>query len=687
MSSYSGLNRLLIAAALSLSVLLLSRLDASETQGAAAARATIEAGGFLALLDTAVVGATKVWAVSEGGLVLYDGRSWTATELVPLGTELTAIAAHGSDVWVTTDDCSIGRVSDLGFSLRHAPWSCTLADLVVLGPEVVVAVGESEAAAGLIVVYRDGMWTYRLLDAVGGLTSADVAPDGSVWAAGESSIIELHGDLPLVHRDVVPGCLILDVDVAADGAVWLAGKCDPPELFTPGNPFVASYNGSIVERSHLPRSQAWWITDVEMVNARVGWAVGQSYVIYCFDGESWSVCENLRGGVFEALTSIAVVDESTAYFVGSQAVIVQFLRGRFSLYAGQRSFEAPLGDFGLLTGVIVFDDGDGWAVGLGGPPIRRDSETGRWYPVDYVPHAERLVSVAGTNSHDVWFGSYCLGRGMLSVLIHYDGRAFDVYEVGTQLPVWDVQVMPGDSAWAVASSKWSSSQEEPASAILRMAGGHWAVVATIPGEELVALDTSDGDTVTVVGSATFECLHAVCIRKEPIASGFVKNIAFDSGEAGYAVGSDGVFVYGNGAWHRDASFDAVRGGDLPMAVSGDEQCVVVTGRSQAWVKRQGRWRRRDIAVATSVGQFRFEAISTVGQGEARRFWMAGGYGTVVSGQLCLDGDVLETATATYVTPRSGTASPTSAATVPPGETASATPANSQSTAWLPHTLR
>lgn len=640
---------------------------ATRIQARLALDTTIETGGFLGLGRVAVVGPTEIWAVSDGGLVLYDGESWTATDVIDPRTMPVAVDNFGESVWIATEDCRLGRVVDGHAVLESPPWQCTIGDIVAGEADSVVAVGRTDDGRGLVLFYDKGDWRRLVLDDVPRLTAVDMTSDGQFWAAGDGNIVSIANGVPSVRRNVIAGCYTFALQAKGRDDVWIAGKCgrsDSP--FEEGQPFVARYDGRSLRMQQLEVvAGVWWISDIVIVNEHLGWATAHGKVLYRYDGDSWSVCADFRGGLTDMLNAVAVIDEGHAFFTASTGDPYEFVAGAFRRFMGRRSYEAPLGDYGLLTGVAVSQSGEGWSVGLGGPVLHRLPGKERWVPERDVPHGEELVSVAAASNDDVWFGSYRFRGSAPSVLVHFDGTTYAVHEAPTTLPVWGLVVRQGGIAWAVASTKWRGPGGDHLSEVMQWDGSGWRIVARVPGEELVTLSSCDGRTVTTAGSGVFECAPDGCRRVPGFDGYFVKDLMFSSPEHGYAVGNSadgpGVFEYADGGWRRDTGFDAVGADDLLSAVWGDRDCAVVTGRQSAWTKVGGDWRPGVIRVATTLGEFHFSDIAGNAFGRGMPYWASGQYSTVVRGTMCdAAGTATATTTAAQPTATRPTATPTTA---------------------------
>jgi hypothetical protein len=628
---------------------------------------TIETGGFVGIGRVAVVGPTEIWGVSDGGLVLYDGQSWTATDVIDPWTMPVAVDNFGDSVWVATEDCRLGPVVEGRAVLQAPPWQCTIGDLVADAADSVVAVGKTDDGRGLVLFHDDGDWRRLVLDDVPRLTAVDLTSDGELWAAGDGNIVSIANGVPSVRRNVIAGCYIFALQAKGRDDVWIAGKCGSSDSpFEEGQPFVARYDGRSLQMQQLELvAGVWWISDIAIVNERLGWATAHGKVLYRYDGDSWSVCADFGGGLTDMLNAVAVIDEGHAFFTASTGDPYEFVDGTFRRFLGRRSYEAPLGDYGLLTGVAVSLSGEGWAVGLGGPVLHRLPGTERWVPARDVPHGDDLVSVAAASNDNVWFASYRLRGSAPSVLVHFDGTAFALHEAPTTLPIWGLLVRPGGDAWAVASTKWLGPGGDRLSELMRWDGSGWRIVASVPGEELVALSSRDGWTVTTAGSGVFECAPDGCSRVPGFDGYFVKDLMFSSPEHGYAVGNSaggpGVFEYADGGWRRDTGFDSVGADDLLSAVWGDRDCAVVTGRQSAWTKVGGEWRQGVIRVATTLGDFHFADITGNAFGRGMPFWASGQYSTVVRGAVCdAAGVATPTVTGAQPTATLATATPTTA---------------------------
>jgi hypothetical protein len=339
------------------------------------------------------------------------------------------------------------------------------------------------------------------------------------------------------------------------------------------------------------------------------------------------------------------------------ALVVEYRDAVYSTYLDSRSRDGFLGDYGLLTDLAVFEDGQGWAVGRDGPPMRRSPRSGRWYPDPAVPLGRQLITLDAAGPADVWFGSYKRGMGVPSVAVHFDGSEFHVYELPTLLPIWAVEIQSPGRVWALASS-WQDPGAPRQTDVIAWDGSSWTMVAHIDGEMLATMDARDEDVVLAAGSGAFECSPSGCVRVTGLGESFIRDVAFSSSDHGYAAGTAGVYEYSGGAWSRDTSFDAVRSDDLVDAIGGTESCAMATGRDFAWVRKNGEWTRFVIGVATALGPFRFVDIDpSFARGDLPRFWSSGAYNTVIRADPCSGDDLGTSPSAPTVA--SGTATPTS----------------------------
>jgi hypothetical protein len=625
----------------------------------------VETGGFVSVVDATVGDGNHVVAVSFNALVEYKGATWTTTILADDRRRLTAVDEADGRVWVTAEDCAVGWPEDGSLLLNQYEHGCRLYDIAALSDTSAIAVGESRDGHGLIVVIEGG--GHRLVEVPEVRRLLAVALDdlGTGWAGGADAVVSFDARTLEVDVDTeaVPGCAVNSIDINGEDDVWVAGRClGPSGDRLDAEPMIAHYDGRDWRRLPVDRQDVHTVSEIDVVGPSAGWAVCDGYVILGYDGSRWTTAADFYGSVIsQGFSAMAAISPSHAFFMGSNAFIVEFRDGEYQRYLDGRSRKSLLLDYGELQKLDILDGGEGWAVGAYGPPLHRDSASGVWRPRDDVPIGSELISVSAASHDDVWFGSHPRRGAAKSRLVHFDGVEFSVFDAPTALPIWHIAADGEGGGWAVASN-WIQHSEPALTEILILSDGEWTLGHRLEGERLVNGDIQDRARFVAVGTAAFECTISSCARIAGFEPGFVTDVAFTSEREGYALGALGkLYHYDGDGWSLDASFSAPED-DLWYSVDGGANCLIVTGRNGARIRVGGVWQDHKLRVVMDGIHLAFRDVRARDQNTVTQYWSAGAYNTVVTG-VCEAGMTPPTPT--------GTAPPTATGTH--RETATPTP--------------
>jgi hypothetical protein len=286
---------------------------------------------------------------------------------------------------------------------------------------------DGEGYPGDVVARFDGeTWTTYTAEAglpYGLVLDVEVAPDGTVWAAGEGGIARLEGEkwatvsVPRLVRDGLGAAP--DLAVAPDGSAVAAGM-DTVARFD-GETWTTLF-GPPTDRNTIPGFIH--ILDVSPVDGAVwvgtqgGWIWGAPASISRFDGRTWTTWAPIV--TKDGQVSIKEVEANELPAESEWVGVVSAV-----IVAPDGSVWVMLGDWTLAR-----FDGSTWAMFL--PPLVRSEGTG--WPVEPSPFS-MAVGPDGT----IWVAR---GDGLL---LSFDGSSWTKDRLGERLST--VEVASDGTLW------------------------------------------------------------------------------------------------------------------------------------------------------------------------------------------------------------------------------------------------
>lgn len=281
--------------------------------------------------------ANDVWAVGDSCTVMrWNGTTWSPTTLptgVCSGSWLTDVSgSSSSDVWLLKSNDLIHwngvswTLANLGFSPR--------AVRAVSGTDAWVSGYSSSASSGLVSRWNGSTWTSVSMPAgTGDLRGIWGNASGDAWAVGSGGTMihrvggtfedaaRLFVDPPYAGQTAISGSGPANVMISTaqgifrwNGLAWAAVSGGLPSLSTalPGTIDVVDSNTAFVQVNGTSYDVYRWngtswsstglnatqyVSDISMLSATDGWAVGSKYgggagSIYRWNGTSWSSVAN-----------------------------------------------------------------------------------------------------------------------------------------------------------------------------------------------------------------------------------------------------------------------------------------------------------------------------------------------------------------------------------------------------------
>jgi hypothetical protein len=314
----------------------------------------------------------------------------------------------------------------------------------------------------------------------GDLYGVAALPSGSVWTVGTTTMTDpltMHWNGSAWSEDVLtiakgkPGNPPGDFNaVAAVSAsdIWAIG-------WTAGQPLAEHWDGrawTVVPTPSAGPPHSGASVDLQgaaAASARDIWAVGgtndnQTWIIH-WDGTAWSrvPSPNPPGGQNARLTAVAAASADDAWAVGSYSgpndspktpwsPLIEHWDG--TAWSVVPSAAIPDAAFPVLTGVAVTSPTDAWAVGVYGLIAHWDGRAWTTEPNPDNAIGGTLGGVAALSRDDAWAvgtGAFCPGRGLTTLIEHWDGRAWTVVPSPAAGVLTAVTATSPDSAWAVGS--------------------------------------------------------------------------------------------------------------------------------------------------------------------------------------------------------------------------------------------
>lgn len=358
-------------------------------------------GGFRHLNSLWGSASNDVWAAGDdGGLIHFDGATWTA-KTSGIDTRITQVfGSSASDVWFVPQTYDAETLTLLHFDGTNiapvsTPWSITQ-----LGTGVAVAkndlwisvvepaAGDAGTAGKTRLVHYDGAtWTG---------TDTELPSDARMWGSGPNDVWAVG----TVH-DEFPATTYHAVILHKDGPTWKPVSLGSEA--TTAAPNLVAGSGP----------QSVWLAD-----ERTGGVLH-------FDGAAWKA--STVGGVARSgsIAGVWGAAPDDVWAVGAP-VNGASSAGLLLHRDAQKWEERPLPPIGALAAIHGTSASDIWAVGAAGSAMHYDGKT--WSAVALgVPDAE-LVAVWANATNDVWVtGRRRINDDVLQdqpIALHFDGATW-----------------------------------------------------------------------------------------------------------------------------------------------------------------------------------------------------------------------------------------------------------------------
>ena len=302
-------------------------------------------------------------------------------------------------------------------------------------------------------------------------------PAASVWAVGSTALTDpmtMHWDgstwtekvltLTLGQPGNPPGVFEAVAAVSARD-VWAVGV-------NAGEPLAEHWNGRawavVPTPSPGPQGNGADLYGVAAVSTRDIWAVGgtnddKTWIIH-WDGTGWSrVPSPTPAGLNAQLNGVAAVSPASAWAIGTftnpvtgtALPLIEHWDGR--TWTLVPSPAIPGG--GALMSVAAASPASAWAVGRGGLIEHWDGRAWSRVSSPDLAGGSTLRSVAALSAVSAWAvgtGILCPGRGPMTLIEHWDGRAWTLVPSPATGILTAVTATSPASAWAVGSSSLGS---------------------------------------------------------------------------------------------------------------------------------------------------------------------------------------------------------------------------------------
>jgi len=344
-------------------------------------------------------------------------------------------------------------------------------------------VSETDAwAVGSSIVHFDGQkWRavnkepYYL-----GLKAIDLISPTQGWAVGwERAIPFVDGAwMPAVS---LPGVMLHDVELLSASEAWAAAEIR--ERRTTGAIF--RLEGATWHEVAVPPVGALY--DLWTVSAEEGWAVGSSGTMLHYKDGAWTQVASI---VEDDLLAVAGTGPNDIWAVGGSAwdCLGADATHRVMLhYDGQR-WSVTLSEDECALHDVVFQDGRGWAVGVGGSRLRFDG--GQWTELEPIDPSERLGAF---NTVEFIPGqSAALTADYAGRIVRMDGDAFvDLHaKLGWFSELTGIRMLDASHGWAVG----------PGAPALRYNGSGWERDSTPVLQDMADIAGPAMDDLWAVGS-------------------------------------------------------------------------------------------------------------------------------------------------------------------------------------------
>jgi hypothetical protein len=609
---------------------------------------TVERGGFHFINDAAAVTPDDMWGVGRNGLLHYDGANWKLARLFDVGTDWASIDISGDVGWAV-GGCATLHLVKGEWTHEALPWRCRLTEVQVVGSQAwaagSVATDGSEWSA--FVIHFDGdVWTAVASPPGGHIDAMFMMDNSRGWFANFDrrtqavQIMEWTDDGWRTSRTGLDFA-VRAIHGRSASDVWAVGGIQ--RVSGSSRQVMLHYDGrewSIVVNDAT--GIAGSLTDVRMVGDTSGWAVGEYFQIYRFDGSEWSMFYDGHGIRFDdTFSAIVVASASDVWFTGPARGFVRIKDGAYSFWAGIRGTREPLELYESgITGVDMITEDEGWAVGAWGAVIHRTTAGWREVVCDVC---DNLTGVFAMTAVDVWAWSL-FGNGWV---VHFDGERWERLPVPSDLPIRKIRSSDG-GLWLIAAADdaqvWRSE-------ILQYDGTEWRRVIQLDDTALYDVDTAGRQVWSVggrgradglVGGVLVRLIGDEWVREDVAATGALRGISIDADGVGWVIAWRSVYRVAGGVWHSEAvPLETAQDGFY--SVKANDRGVWIAGEYSSWERSSGVWQRLNIP---HLGQEPYRMIAVDVPAKSNAVWFAGAFETIVR----FEGTVESTATPPAVPP-------------------------------------
>jgi uncharacterized repeat protein (TIGR01451 family) len=194
--------------------------------------------------------------------------------------------------------------------------------------------------------------------------------------------------------------------------------------------FVFHYTGTQWEG--VPTNFDKPIFGLDMIDATSGWGVAQTGQIIRYDGGGWSIHSKPAG----PLSDVKMLSATEGWAVGGSAIL------RYN--AGSDSWDAANNPSSYyLKAIDMIGSNDGWIVGLGGTVLHWD---GMNWSGGSIGQTIQFFDVCMVSPTDVW------AVGGEGIIYHYDGDGWSLVPSPTANTLSAVDMLNANDGWAVGEN-------------------------------------------------------------------------------------------------------------------------------------------------------------------------------------------------------------------------------------------
>lgn len=411
-----------------------------------------------------------------------------------------------------------------------------------------------------------------------------IAPDDG-WAVGDDGLILRWNGTTFTEYDNpfdLSFAPLHDVHMLGTPEVWIVGALRN----------IAYWNGSEwtvtsappapgdPKTIHMNASDDGWIISVDP-------SIGSWNYLWRWDGNEWSVANDLLPAERLSLLDIHMVDETTGWIAGSRGLLLSWdgtnwaavdqplpnwplqtifyavdALGPTAVWAtGQTAYQASIVRWngrrwlaesisfnGILRDLVIVSGGEGWAVGQSGFVFHRSGGP-TWDQVDTPTNQADLHGVTAVDGQ-VWVVGRNTSLPTSGLIWRWDGADWHSLEANTERTLRDISMLSSSEGWAVGDH----------STILRWDGEAWLSVTNPLTGTLNAVYALSADDIWVAGGTldTFAdegllahwdgvAWHEVAL---PGNTGTLNDLDFLTPDNGLAMGERAILRWDGYAWHR-----------------------------------------------------------------------------------------------------------------------------------------